>query len=166
MKTILLTRHGKTIEADGEMADFDRYLTKRGKQDPVFVARELIDLNIIPDKIISSSAVRAAQTAEIFASRFDVSKSNLHLLDFLYGYYSTEKLIEYLGQSASKSNTVQIVGHNPKMEELGADLTGSVYRRLPTTGTMVLEFDVKKWEHIMEGSGTMLHYITAKSLRE
>ena len=69
-------------------------------------------------------------------------------------------------KTASKFPCVQVVGHNPKMEELAADLTGSVYRRLPTSATMVLEFDVKKWEHISEGSGTLLHYISPKSLKE
>jgi len=52
------------------------------------------------------------------------------------------------------------------MEELGADFSGSVYRRLPTSATMVLEFDVKKWEHISEGSGMLIHFISPKPLRD
>ena len=166
MKTLLLTRHAKTVEADGLMSDFDRHLTSRGLKDPVLIANELLDLGIEPDKIISSPAKRAIQTAEIFAKKFQVPVNNIKMGDFLYGYFSSDKLIEYLASIASKSQCVQVVGHNPKMEELAADLTGSVYRRIPTSGTMVIEFDVNKWEYISEGSGMLIHNISAKSLRD
>jgi len=166
MKTILLTRHAKTIQGEGLMTDFDRYLTSRGHKDPVLVAEELLELGLLPAKIVSSPAKRAIQTAEIFADRFDIPRTSIALADFIYGYFSTLKLIEYLQATAAKFPSVQIVGHNPKMEELAANLTGSVYRRIPTSGTVVLEFEVNKWEHISEGSGTLLHYIRAKTLRE
>ena len=165
MKRLLLSRHGKTIPGDGEIPDFDRHLTSRGHKDPVLIYRELMDLGIIPDKIISSPARRAIQTAAIFANHFQIPENSIDQTDFLYGYYSSNKLIEYLSLTASKALCIQVVGHNPKMEELAANLTASVYRRLPTSGTIVLEFEVEKWEHIMEGSGTMLHYIFPKSLR-
>ncbi len=166
MKTLLLTRHGKTIAGEAGIADFDRYLTTRGQKDPVLIYNELMDTGIIPDKIITSPAKRAVQTAAIFAKKFQISESNITKADFLYEYFPAGKLIELLQSIASKLSCVQIVGHNPKMEELAAELTGSVYRRLPTSGTMVLEFDVKKWEHITEGSGTLLHYISPKPLRD
>ena len=166
MKTLLLTRHAKTIPLEFGMTDFDRYLTSRGHKDPLLVSDELADLGIIPDKIISSPAKRAIQTAEVFAERFQISKSNIITVDFLYDYFSLDDLIEFLKTNASKFPFVQVIGHNPKMEELAADLTGSVYRRIPTCGTMVLEFEVNKWEHISEGSGTLLHFITPKPLSD
>ncbi len=166
MKTLLLTRHGKTIPGESQMADFDRYLTSRGQKDPILIYNELVDLGIVPDKIITSPATRALQTAAIFAKKFQIMESNITKADFLYKYFPVSKLIELLQSIASKFPCVQIIGHNPKMEELAADLTASVYRRIPTSGTMVLEFDVKKWEYVSEGSGTLLHYIYPKSLRD
>ncbi len=166
MKTLLITRHAKTVPGDGRLADHDRYLTSRGHKDLILVSNELIDLGIIPDKIISSPAKRTHQTAEIFADRFQIHRNNIALADFLYGYYNVDALINFLQNSASKFPCIQIIGHNPKMEELGAALTGSVYRRIPTSGTLVLEFDVNKWNHISEGSGTLLHFISPKPLRD
>lgn len=166
MKTLLLTRHAKTVPGDGQMADFDRYLTSRGHKDPILVTNELIDLGIIPDKIISSPAKRAFQTAEIFADRFQISRTNISVADFLYSHFNVDSLIAFLQSSAAKFPCIQIIGHNPKIEELGAELTGSVYRRVPTSGTLVLEFDVNKWNHISEGSGTLLHFISPKPLRD
>lgn len=166
MKTLLLTRHAKTIQGDGLMADFDRYLTSRGLKDPFLVSKELIELGIIPDKIISSPAKRAFQTAEIFADRFQIPRSGITSADFLYRQFSIDELLAFLQNQAAKFPCVQIVGHNPSLEVLGADLTGSVYRIIPTTGTMVLEFDVNKWDHVSEGSGTLLHFISPKPLRE
>lgn len=166
MKTLLITRHAKTIPGEGDMADFDRYLTTRGIKDPVLISNELSDLFIIPNKIISSPAKRAIQTAEIFAREFHIPNNSIAVADFMYDYFSTNQLIDFLEANVSKFPCVQLVGHNPKMEELAADLTGSVYRRIPTSGTVVLEFEVKKWGHISEGMGTMLHFITPKPLRE
>lgn len=166
MKTLLLTRHAKTIPGEGDMADSERYLTSRGLKDPILVSDELSEIGIIPDKIITSPAKRAMQTAEIFAEEFQISNSGIAVADFLYDYFSTGKLIEFLEAHASKFPCVQVVGHNPKMEELAADLTGSVYRRIPTSGTIVIEFEVNKWEHISEGAGTMLHFITPKPLSD
>ena len=148
------------------MTDFDRYLTPRGHKDPVLVSNELTDLGIIPVRIFTSPAKRALQTAEIFSDRFQLSRTNIVSADFLYGYYSLEDLIDLLRSLASKFPCVQIVGHNPKIEELAAKLTASVYRRVPTSGTLVLEFDVQKWDYIMEGSGTLMYFITPKPLRD
>jgi len=78
------------------MTDFDRYLTSRGHRDPVLVSNELIDLGIVPDKIITSPAVRAFQTAEIFAKKFDISQTNISKKDFLYGYFNINAVIEML----------------------------------------------------------------------
>lgn len=166
MKTLLLTRHAKTVPLDGMLTDFDRYLTSRGIRDIILISDELAELGIIPDKIITSPARRAMQTAEIFVEEFQISKSNISQADFLYEYFSLEKLIQFLQESAAKFPCIQVIGHNPKMEELAAELSGSVYRRIPTSGTIVLEFEVNKWDHISEGSGNMLHFISPKPLVE
>ncbi len=148
------------------MADFDRHLTSRGLKDPGLISKELMHQGIVPDMLFTSSAKRAVQTTDIFADYFQIPITNIIKADFLYGYYSSHKLIDFLQSNAANSDCVQIIGHNPKMEELGADLTGSVYRRIPTSGTMVFEFDVDSWDHISEGIGTLIHFIIAKPLRD
>ena len=41
MKTLLLTRHAKTVQGNGQMRDFDRFLAPRGPKDVLLVANEM-----------------------------------------------------------------------------------------------------------------------------
>jgi phosphohistidine phosphatase len=166
MKTLLLTRHAKTIPGESGMSDFDRTLAPRGPKDVKLIARELLSFEYEPDLIISSPAVRAKQTAELFAKGFNYSVSQIKYLNYLYGYFSISDLINDLSKMASKSNTVQIIGHNPSIAEIGSDFSGSFSDALPTSGTLVIEFDVKKWDYVSEGSGVMTQYIIPSALRE
>lgn len=165
MKTLLLTRHAKTIQAENGMSDFDRTLASRGPKDVKLVARELLAMEYVPDVLISSPAVRAKQTAELFAREFEFPVSQIKFLNYLYGYFSLGELIADLEKIAGKFNVIQIVGHNPSIPETGADLTGSPADVLPTCGTLVVEFDVKKWEYITEGSGVLSQVVYPSALR-
>lgn len=148
------------------MSDFDRTLASRGPKDVKLVARELISLEYEPDLIISSPALRAKQTAESFAKVFDYPDSQIKYLNYLYGSFTANQLIADLAKIASKARSVMIIGHNPTITELGADLTASFTEALPTTGTLVVDFDVARWEHVSEGSGILSQYIFPSALRE
>ena len=148
------------------MSDFDRNLLPRGSKDVKLVARELMALEYEPDMIISSPAIRAKQTSEIFAREFNYPSSQIKFLNYLYGYFSVNELIADIEKLAGKLGCVQIIGHNPTIPELGADLTGSAPEALPTTGTLVIEFDVNKWEYVSEASGVLTQVVFPSSLRE
>ncbi len=166
MKTLLLTRHGKTVRGDAQLKDFDRYLAPRGQADIKLVARELQDLEYEPDLIISSPAVRAKQTADLFAKFLDYPAGYIKYLDFLYGYYSADQLIAEVNHLGHKARSVMIVAHNPSIAELGAYFTASFYDHMPTSATLVVDFEVKRWEYISEGSGILSQFIFPSALRE
>ncbi len=166
MKTLFITRHAKTIPGGGQLADFDRYLSPRGPKDLKLVANELIELEYEPDLIISSPAVRAKQTAEIMAELFDYPVGQIKYLNHLYGYFSTQQIIKDISQIGAKARSVMIVGHNPSMAELGEDLTYSFHEHLPTSGTLVIDFEVTKWDYVSEGSGMLSQFIFPSALRD
>ena len=60
-KMLLLLRHAKSSWKDEDISDHERPLNKRGKKDAPKMGKLLKNLNLTPDKIISSSAKRAAQ---------------------------------------------------------------------------------------------------------
>ena len=125
MKTLLLTRHAKTVSGGAGMSDFDRNLADRGPKDIVLVARELISLKYVPDLIISSPALRAMQTAELFSRAFAYPESQIKYLNYLYSYFDVNQVIEDIVDMAPEAKLVQVIGHNPSIPEIGADLTGS-----------------------------------------
>ncbi|MFU8827788.1 MAG: SixA phosphatase family protein, partial [Brevefilum sp.] len=67
MKTLLLMRHAKSSWKDDNLTDHARPLKKRGRKDAKRIAQVMDKNDLIPDLILSSSAVRAAETAEIIA---------------------------------------------------------------------------------------------------
>lgn len=166
MKTLILTRHAKTIPGESGMSDFERTLAPRGPKDVKLIAKELLTMEYDPDLIISSPALRAIQTSELFAKVFNYQASQIKYLNYLYGYFSIADLVKDLASKGAKSNSVQIIGHNPSISEIAADLSGSYAESLPTSGTMVIEFDVKKWDYVTEGSGILTQFIVPSSLRE
>ena len=67
MKSILVLRHAKSSRKDPDLTDHDRPLNKRGKRDAPRMGRLMKKENLVPDVIISSTAIRAHSTAEAVA---------------------------------------------------------------------------------------------------
>ena len=166
MKTLFLTRHAKTIPGESGISDFDRKLTSRGPKDIVLVAKELISLEYEPDLIISSPALRARQTAVIFAKAFNYPEPQIKILNYLYSYFNVNQLIEDIAKMAPKARSVQLIGHNPSISEMGADLSASFLNIMPTSATLVIDFEVVKWEFVTEGSGILSQYIYPSAIRD
>ncbi|MDR1447997.1 MAG: histidine phosphatase family protein [Candidatus Ancillula sp.] len=123
--TLVLIRHGKS-ESSGYMSDFERELVPSGRKTVVKNTKELKNEHkIIPDILISSSAVRTAQTAQIVLDVFkkrkidDVfynknlySANELEMLDLIKAY--THKI---------DSKTCAVIGHNPSISSLAFELS-------------------------------------------
>jgi phosphohistidine phosphatase len=67
MKSVLILRHAKSSWKDPDLPDHDRPLNKRGKHDAPLMGRLLKREDLVPDVIISSTAMRARATAEAVA---------------------------------------------------------------------------------------------------
>ena len=67
MKTLLIMRHAKSSWKEQDLPDHDRPLNKRGKNDAPRMGKLLKDEDLVPDLIMSSTAVRAKKTAELVA---------------------------------------------------------------------------------------------------
>ena len=67
MKTLLLLRHAKSSWSDPTLPDHDRPLNKRGIHDAPRMGKLLRHEHLMPDLILSSTAVRAKKTAELVA---------------------------------------------------------------------------------------------------
>ena len=65
MKTLILVRHAKSDWPENT-DDFDRPLAESGLQDAVKMSNFLKNQNIAIDKMVSSPALRALNTCEIF----------------------------------------------------------------------------------------------------
>ena len=67
MKTLMLLRHAKSSWKDEGLTDHDRPLNKRGKKTAPAMGHLILEKQLVPGLILSSTAVRARATAEAVA---------------------------------------------------------------------------------------------------
>jgi phosphohistidine phosphatase len=146
MRTLLILRHAKSSWKEPGLTDHDRPLNKRGQRDAPRVGELLDELDLVPQQIFSSDAVRAATTARMVAQacRFD-----LDLLDITPHLYlaTPDTYIQYVQRHGEGEGRVLVVGHNPGLEGLLHVLTG-VDEHLPTAALAEVRLDIDDWSAI------------------
>jgi phosphohistidine phosphatase len=145
MKSLLIMRHAKSSWSDDRLADFDRPLNDRGRRDAPRMGKLLTQLDIVPDRIISSSARRASETAKLAALAASYP-GEIHYTDELY-LADPDAYIELARQIDSGVNSLMLVGHNPAIEELIRDLSGKD-ERMPTAALAVFRLPIAGWEEL------------------
>lgn len=117
MPQLLILRHAKSDWGVGGQSDFERPLAERGLYDAPRMGAWLKSQDLVPDKILSSSAVRTMQTTDLVAAEMGISDADI---EFRPDFYETTPgyLIQVLSQFPRRLHRIMIVGHNPTLEEL------------------------------------------------
>lgn len=146
MKTLLIMRHAKSRWKEQDLPDHDRPLNKRGKNDAPRMGKLLKDEDLIPDLIMSSTAVRAKKTAELVAKACKY-KGKIVLNHSLYGAEPTAylKILEGL---SDKHMVVLVVGHSPSVEDTVGLLTGSQGIIMPTCALAQISLPIQNWKEL------------------
>jgi len=154
MKRLMIVRHAKSDWDDASLSDFDRTLNHRGKKAAPDMAGRLLKKNIIPQYILSSPAVRAKTTANIFAETLGLAEPsyNKHIYE---ASYST--LLSIVNGLPDAYNFVAIFGHNPGLSNLLYTLTGEAYD-MPTCTVAIVDFELESWKLISADTGSLSYY--------
>lgn len=162
MKTLLIMRHAKSSWKHQGLSDYDRPLNGRGKRDAPRMGEHLRQEELVPDRILTSSAKRARKTASKVAKASGYTgkvKKLEALYDTVPGVY-----FEILQALPDKYPRVMVVGHNPTMEQLVNYLTGHI-KRMPTTALAHIELPIERWEALdLYTKGTLINLWTPKTL--
>jgi phosphohistidine phosphatase len=145
MKTLLLMRHAKSSWKDDDIKDFERPLKKRGKKDAPRMAEVILEEDLMPQLIISSSAVRARQTAELVAETLKF-KGTLEYVDTLY-MAEPPAYFDVLRALPPDVERVLVIGHNPGMEALMQILSNQV-EGMPTAALAYISLPLKDWREL------------------
>jgi phosphohistidine phosphatase len=146
MKTLLLLRHAKSSWKEQGLPDHDRPLNKRGKNDAPRMGKLLKDQDLIPDLIISSTAVRAKKTAELVTKACKY-KGKIVLDHSLYGA-EPGAYIKILKELSDKNTVALVVGHSPSVEETAGLLTGSLDVIMPTCSLAKITLPIQSWAEL------------------
>ena len=145
MKSVLVLRHAKSSWKHPDLTDHERPLNKRGKRDAPSIGRLLKREHLVPDIIISSTAIRARATAEAVAKASGY-KGDITFNRSLYAA-GPQAYIDALHDLSDDYVRVLTIGHNPGLEELVEILTGEIHL-MPTCSLAHVKFRVDKWSEI------------------
>ncbi len=164
---LLILRHGKSSWNQG-LPDFERPLKQRGKRNAQQVGVWLSQQQLIPERILSSSAERARNTAEKCIKCMGLSSKQVEQDPTLY-LADSDHLLYRLQQCDEGVGTLLLVGHNPGLETLLRRLpatsptTPSDGKLLPTATLAHLEFDTP-WRQLQPGGATLRQLVRGRSL--
>ena len=157
MKRLILLRHAKSDWGTPGLKDFERPLNKRGEKNAPEMGKRLRKRGFKPERIISSPARRARDTARLLARQLTILESGVVFKDAIYEA-DTDALLETIQCIPQDLGCVMLVGHNPGMTEL-ANLLGKFgIANLPTCAVVGLELEIKNWKKITPGCGRLWFY--------
>ena len=146
MKKIILIRHAKSSWDNPWLSDHDRPLAERGRKDAPKMAKRLRKRNVQPDLILSSTALRAAETAKITAKEFDFPVDDITWEKNLF-HAAPHVILKYIHMQKDSKKTMLIFGHNPGFNELIALLGGNL-DNLPTSGQFGFKLKCDHWAEL------------------
>ncbi|PWI29173.1 histidine phosphatase family protein [Flavobacteriaceae bacterium LYZ1037] len=162
MKKLIIIRHAKSSWEEN-LSDHDRGLKTRGLQDAKLVSLQFKQLEMVPDKVLSSTAKRAKKTAEIFINNLNINNKSLIFNANLYDF-SGENLVEVIKTVENDINSLMIFGHNHALTYFVNTYGDRYIENVPTSGLVVIDFQIDSWQYIKKGHTT--HIMFPKDYRE
>lgn len=153
MKILMLMRHAKSSWSDEYREDFDRPLNKRGLRDAPRMGDLLAQQVLTPDRIVSSSARRAADTAAAVAAACGY-EGDLELTRELY-LAPAETYLEIAAQQHDNVQRLLMIGHNPGIGTLVQELSDQPLE-MPTAALAQFELDINNWSEVRRSTETQL----------
>lgn len=141
MKTLYLIRHAKAEEHSFSKDDFYRDLQKKGRERAERIAQKLKDSLKIDEKtlVISSSANRAIQTAELFCEVLGYAKESIQQTRDIYEAHFMD-ILKVINSVPDEYDTLLIFGHNPGLSNLTNYLSHSEIE-LATSNVSILQLE-------------------------
>lgn len=162
MKTLIVARHAKSSWEFPQLNDEDRPLLNKGKKRTHKVIQALQDKDFTkPQLIISSHAVRAFETARMFASFLHYPENQIQISQTIY-YGNKDHITDLFYSLDDDIECVMIVGHNPNILAFVNQFLTEPLDSLPTSGVVILELPIDKWTQLAESKAIKMMKIFPK----
>ena len=163
MKNLYVVRHAKSSWVDFTKSDFERTLNERGIRDAPDMAGRILKRHVYIDCFVSSPAVRAKETCNIFCGAFGKDPGNIIFIDRLYNA-SLNTFYEVVRSLDDRYSSVAIFSHNPGITDFVNSLCENVrVGNMPTAGVFGIESPVKEWKKFKEMDNQYLFFDYPKS---
>ncbi len=127
------------------------------------MGKHLRGLQLEPDLIICSPAIRTKQTAELLCDKlgFDFNKVTF---DKRIYESSDAEVLQVVRETDATVKSLVVIGHNPSLTHFVHFLIPESIPEMPTTGVAWLEFESTDWEIYSTTRAVLRHFITPKTI--
>jgi len=162
MPVLMLMRHGKSCWDGPWSSDHERPLAPRGEKAADRMGRFLNQAGYQAMTVISSTAVRATETARLLVEGAGWD-CRVVFKERVYGG-GPEAILGIIRSLDPAIDNALLVGHNPTWEEMISLLIGGGCIRFPTAAVACLEFD-GAWCDVRQGKANLRWFVTPRLLK-
>ncbi|WP_432027164.1 SixA phosphatase family protein [Streptomyces sp. 1222.5] len=167
MRRLMVLRHAKSAWPEG-VEDHRRPLAPRGLRDAPAAGRALAEAGGLPDLALCSTAVRARRTWELAAAEWGTPPPVRY--DRRLYAAGVADLLDVVREVGREVETLLLVGHNPGLEELVAELAGDglddslerLRAKFPTSAIAVLTWRGTGWPALGPGTALLTSFMVPR----
>ncbi len=174
MKYLTIIRHAKSSWDQPGLADHDRQLNERGRKaapavgaflhKTYFGGAESPPLLPKPDRLVSSTALRALSTAQIMREIMALPTESLILDSRLY-LAEAGQILNVVRDLDESWQHVVLFGHNPGMHEFAERILARAHvAKMPTCSSVLMALPTEYWGLAEWSTAQLIGHITPKSL--
>jgi phosphohistidine phosphatase len=145
-----LLRHAQSADKQTGQTDKERTLTPVGLAEARAVGIFFKEKSLIPELIITSSALRAKSTSQIVAEILNYNSEKIVVEDELYEA-TVSTFFQTLTRLDQHINRVLIVGHNPVISFF-ADHLSNQQNSFLTAEILTLKSDASSWKDLQKSN--------------
>jgi len=169
MRTLYLLRHAKSEWDQPELDDYDRPLSPRGRAAAPAMGALMGRRGMAPDLALCSTAARAQQRA-LLAFNAAGGPARVEYRRDLY-LAAPDRILAILRVAAGSAESAMVIGHNPGLEMLAAQLVGDgdadarlrIAEKYPTGALAAIVFGAASWGDIAPGDGRLDAFLTPRN---
>jgi phosphohistidine phosphatase len=147
MKKLYLVRHSKSSWDMEGIDDIDRPLLEKGIQKSRKAVKFLNQQQVKIDRIVSSHAVRAFETAKLVAAGIGYPEDKIVVNPRIYGE-SIQPILDIIYSTDDSVESLMIVGHNPVITMLSNLFLRPGIDFMPTMSIICVSFETDRWSEI------------------
>jgi phosphohistidine phosphatase len=145
MKTLILVRHAKSSHTFSTSSDFERPLNDRGFRESSEMGKKLFKKDIKIDLFVSSPAIRAKTTAELFVAEYNRKLKEILLIPALY-HSDANNFNDVISGLDDHYKHVALFSHNPGITDFASTLTATPITHMPTCSVFAVTSDIDSWK--------------------
>jgi phosphohistidine phosphatase len=163
VKTVILLRHGKSDWGTDFDTDHERPLAKRGRNAAATMGVLLARIEQVPDRALTSSAVRARETVERAAEAGNWSCPVVPAPE-LYAS-SPATVLARVREEDDAASSLLLAGHEPTWSALASDLMGGGLLRFPTAAMARIDLEIDSWSRVDVDRGVLVWFLIPRLLK-